>query len=105
MKLFICWGLFRTPRPGHPCRNAHDALHAAGYAPDIIRARGWGLLPVWLNRTAGRREVRRLTGNDWVPALVTDDDIVIHGSQNIAAWAAAHPKQPEPGLSVRDAEG
>lgn len=94
MKLYICWGLFPTPRPGHPCRNAYEALHAAGHTPEIIHARGWGLLPSWLNRTRGRREVRQLTGNDWVPALVTDDNKVVQGSNNIAAWAATHPSEP-----------
>ena len=89
MKLYVCWGLFRAAG-GHPCRNAWDALHAAGHDPGIIRARGWGLLPSSLNRTPGRREVHRLTGNDWVPVLVTGDEVV-QGSQNIAAWAATHP--------------
>jgi hypothetical protein len=91
MKLYVCWGLFRTPKPGHPCRNAWEALGASGHDPDIIRARGWGLLPSWLNRTRGRREVRRLTGNDWVPVLMTDDGEVVQGSENIATWAATHP--------------
>lgn len=92
MRLFVCWGLFRTPRPGHPCRNAWVALRAAGHDPQVIRARGWGLLPARLNRSPGRREVRRLTGSDWVPVLVLDDGEAVPGSGSIAEWAAAHPR-------------
>ncbi len=33
------------------------------------------------NLTPGRREVKRLTGNYWVPVLVTDDGEVIQGSR------------------------
>jgi hypothetical protein len=87
--LYICWGLFRTPRPGHPCRNAYDALITAGHTPAVVRCYGWGLLPSWLNRSRGRRDVRRLTGRDWVPVLVTPDRTVIAGSQAIIAWATA----------------
>jgi len=92
MTLYVCWGLFWTPKPGHPCRNAFDALREAGYEPEIIRSRGWGLLPSWLNRNAGRREVRRLTGKDWVPVLVTDEGEVVQASNEIRAWAAANPR-------------
>ena len=42
--------------------------------------------------TPGRREVKRLTGQSWVPLLVTDDGEVINDSANIIAWAKAHPK-------------
>ena len=92
MKLYICYGLFPSPRPGgHPCKNAHDALREAGHKPDVIKSYGLGILPDFLNRTSGRREVRRLTGNNWVPVLVTDDDEVIQGSGKIAAWAKANP--------------
>jgi hypothetical protein len=92
MKLYICYGLFPSPRPGgHPCKNAHDALREAGHKPDVIKSYGLGILPDFLNRTSGRREVKRLTGNSWVPVLVTDDDEVIQGSDKIAAWARAHP--------------
>jgi hypothetical protein len=91
MKLYVCWGLFRTPRPGHPCRNAHDALTAAGWDPDVIRCYGWGLLPRALNRTRGRRRVRELTGRDWVPVLVTDEGETVAGSKMIRRWAEQHP--------------
>jgi hypothetical protein len=87
--LYVCWGLFRTPRPGHPCRNAYDALITSGHTPTVVRCYGWGLLPSWLNRSRGRRDVRRLTGRDWVPVLVTPDHTVIASSQAIIAWATA----------------
>ena len=92
MKLFICYGLFSSPRPGgHPCKNAHDALKEAGHNPTVIKSYGLGILPDFLNWTSGRREVRKLTGNNWVPVLVTDDDQIVQGSGKIAAWAKANP--------------
>ena len=96
MKLYVCWGLFSSPRPGgHPCKNAHDALAEAGHAPEVVKSYGLGLLPDFLNQTSGRKEVKKLTGKTWVPVLVTDDDQVIAGSREIAAWAKQNPaKQP-----------
>ena len=92
MKLYICYGLFPSPRPGgHPCKNAHDALRKAGHDPKVVRSYGLGILPKAFNMTKGRREVERLTGNRWVPTLVLDDGTVIDGSREIAAWAAANP--------------
>jgi hypothetical protein len=91
MKLFVCWGTFPTVRPGgHPCRNAYRALRDAGHDPEVINTYGLGLLPDFLNNTSGRREVEKLTGNRWVPALVLDDDTVIDGSKEIVAWAGAN---------------
>ena len=57
MKLYVCWGTFQTFGPGHPCRNAADALHAAGYDPEIIRSYGWGPLPA--ARTAPKDDASR----------------------------------------------
>ncbi len=92
MKLYVCWGTFQTPRPGgHPCGNAYNALKGAGWDPEVVKSYGLGALPDFLNRTAGRQEVKRLTGSSWVPALVTDDDEVVQGSDKIAAWAKANP--------------
>jgi hypothetical protein len=93
MKLYVCYGTFTTtPRPGgHPCGNAHRALKEAGHDPKVIRSYGGGILPGLLNRTRGRREVKELTGSYWVPVLVGDDGEVVQGSQEIVAWAAAHP--------------
>lgn len=87
----ICWGLFKTPEPGHPCRIALDALRAVGHEPEVIRSYGWGLLPAALNRTEGRRLARKATGKSWIPLLLTDNGEVIVGTGNIKAWAAQHP--------------
>lgn len=95
MKLYVCYGLFKSPRPGgHPCRNAHDALREAGYKPEVVKSYGLGILPKAFNLTKGRQEVERLTGNRMVPTLVLDDGTVIDGSHEIAAWAKAHPAVP-----------
>ena len=93
MKLYVCHGTWKpAPRPGgHPCGRAYHSLKDAGYSPEVIKAHGWALLPEVFNRTAGRKEVERLTGQKWVPVLVTDDDEVIKGSYEIEAWAKAHP--------------
>ncbi len=88
MKLYVCYGTWKpAPRPGgHPCGKAYHALRDAGYDPEVIRTYGLGSLGS-LNLTPGRREVKRLTGNHWVPALVTDDGAVIQGSDKIVEWA------------------
>jgi hypothetical protein len=92
MKLYVCWGTFKSPRPGgHPCRKAYEALREAGHEPELIRSYGLAILPSFLNQTAGRGEARRRTGNQWLPMLVTDDDETIQGSGEIAAWAREHP--------------
>jgi hypothetical protein len=91
MKLYVCYGTFPVPpRPGgHPCANAHRALVDAGHDPEVVKAYGFGALPDILN-TPRRRELKRLTGSAWVPALVLDDGTVIDGSESIAAWAREH---------------
>jgi hypothetical protein len=96
MKLYVCYGTFTTaPRPGgHPCGNAYRALREAGHDPEVVKSYGLGILPGFLNRTKGRREVRELTGQDWVPVLVTDSGEVVSDSKNIAAWAEEHPATP-----------
>jgi hypothetical protein len=93
MKIYVCYGTWKpAPRPGgHPCGKAYHALRDAGYDPEVVKSYGLGMLPDAMNQTSGRKEVKRLTGNNWVPALVTDDDEVIQGSDKIVAWAAAHP--------------
>jgi hypothetical protein len=88
--LYVCYGTFRSPRPGgHPCRNAHNALVGAGWDPELVKTYGLGPLPDALNFT--RRKVRELTGNNWVPVLETDDGEVVQGSDRIAAWARENP--------------
>ena len=93
MKLYVCWGLFGSPRPGgHPCKNAHDALVEAGHRPEVVKSYGLGLLPDFANQTTGRKEVKKLTGKTWVPALVTDENEVVSGSEEIVAWAKSNAK-------------
>ena len=93
MKLYVCYGTFQTPRPGgHPCRNAYKALRDAGHDPDVVKSYGFGLLPEALNQTQGRKEVKELTGQSWVPVLVTDEGDVIHDSKRIVEWARANPR-------------
>lgn len=90
MRLYVCWGTFKAPRPGgHPCRNAHDALTNAGWNPEVEKVYGLGILGSALNPT--RAKIRELTGQNMVPVLVTDDDGVIQGSDRIAAWAHGNP--------------
>ena len=90
MKLYVCWGTFRSPRPGgHPCRNAHEALVEAGWDPEVERVYGLGVLGSALNPT--RAKIRELTGQNAVPVLVTDEDEVIQDSGKIIAWAKANP--------------
>jgi hypothetical protein len=92
VKLYVCWGTFKAPRPGgHPCANAYEALRRAGHEPELVKSYGLALLPGVLNRTRGRREVRELTGSRWVPTLLLDDGAVVDGSQAIVDWAAANP--------------
>ena len=102
MKLYVCFGTFTfAPRPGgHPCGNAYHALRDAGYQPNVVRSYGWGLLPEALNQTKGRREVKELTGNVWLPVLVTDDETVVQGSQKIIDWAKANPASATAGATA-----
>jgi hypothetical protein len=92
MKLYVCYGTWkRAPRPGgHPCGVAYEAVTKAGYDPQVIRSYGAGPLGIF-NVTPGRREVKRLTGNYWVPLLVADDGTTVQGSKRIVEWAEVHP--------------
>ena len=93
MKLYVCWTTIQTPRPGgHPCHNAHEALRLAGYDPEVIKVRGLGIGPSFMQWTTdGRREVERLSGQRAVPILVTDEGEVITDSARIIEWAEANP--------------
>ena len=95
MKLYVCWNTGRGPF-GHPCGEAHHALREAGHDPQVIKAYGFRRLPRVFNRSAGRREAERLTGDIAVPVLVTADGAVVGGSSRIIAWAAAHPAAAPP---------
>ena len=62
-------------------------MKAAGHSPEVVRVYGFAGLP---DVTRGRREVKRLTGESFVPVLVLDDGTVIKESGDIVAWAAAN---------------
>ena len=107
MTLYVCWGTFPVPwprrgaswRPGaHPCKRAYDALHAAGHSPKVVKSYGFARLPDF---TRARKEVKRLTGESFVPVLVLDDGAVIQDSKNIVAWALDNPASR--GKGVRSA--
>jgi hypothetical protein len=91
VKLYVCHGTFKVaPRPGgHPCGNAYHALKDAGHDPEVEKVRGLGILPDFLN--PGRKKVKQLTGDIWVPVLELDDGTVIKDSKKIVEWAKAHP--------------
>jgi hypothetical protein len=94
MKLYVCYGTWTAGAAlhRHPCGEAHKALKHAGHKPQLVLSYGLGLAPDFVNQLApGRREVKELTGNYWVPVLVLDDGTVIQGSQRIIDWAEAHP--------------
>ena len=97
MKLYVCWGTFAVPWPrighswrpsGHPCKKAYDALREAGHSPEVVKSYGLARLP---DLTSGRKEVKRLTGESFVPVLVLDDGAVVKDSKRIVEWARANP--------------
>ncbi len=99
MKLYVCYGTWTVGAAvhRHPCGEAHTAVCDAGYEPEVVHSYGLGGLPAAINNlTRGRREVKALTGNHWVPALVTDDGAVIQGSERITEWAQANPAAAAP---------
>jgi hypothetical protein len=93
MKIYVCYGTWTAGKQvhPHPCGEAYHALTAAGYEPEVVRSYGFGPLPGLINDLTPRREVKELTGNYWVPLVVTDAGEAIQGSQRIIDWAAAHP--------------
>ena len=102
MRLYVCWGTFPAPRPGgHPCRNAYEALRAAGHDPQVVLSYGSALLPdAVANRTAGRQAAKRLTGRTTVPVLELDDGAAIWESRRIVEWARAHPAGDDRGSTA-----
>jgi glutaredoxin 2 len=54
----------------------------------VVRVYGFAALP---DVRSGRKAVKRLTGESFVPVLVLDDGEVIKDSMNIIAWAREHP--------------
>ena len=73
----------------HPCGKAAAALDRAGHSYEVKALGGFKNVP--FSRRGRRDEVRELTGREDVPVLLLDDGNVVAGSQEIAAWAAAHP--------------
>ena len=54
----------------------------------MVKCYGFAQLP---DVTSGRKEVKRLTGESFVPVLVLDDGTIIKDSKTIAAWARTNP--------------
>jgi hypothetical protein len=50
----------------------------AGHSPDVVEVYGLASLP---DITRGRKKVKRLTGESFVPVLVLDDGMVIRDSK------------------------
>jgi len=55
---------------------------------EVVKVYGLAALP---DVTSGRREVKRLTGESWVPVLALDNGEIIENSENIVAWARDNP--------------
>jgi hypothetical protein len=93
VKLYVCWTT--SPRfvaGKHPCGIAYHALRNAGHEPEVVKARGWRLLPdAVFNRSEGRQAARRLTGKSDVPVLELDDGRAIAPARAIIDWAKANP--------------
>lgn len=94
MKVYVCWTTaekmagFHT----HPCGVAYHAVKDAGYEPEVVYARGWRILPDFMNGSKGRKEVAERSGGDnSVPALLLDDGTFIQGTREIVAWAKENP--------------
>jgi glutaredoxin 2 len=78
-----------APLLKHPCGMAAQALDHAGHSYTVKTVGGFKHLP--LSRRGKRGEIRELTGQEDVPVLLLDDGSTICGSQEIVAWAQAHP--------------
>ena len=61
--------------------------------------KSYGLGPLPDAVTPQRKKVRELTGQNWVPVLVTDDGEVIQDSKKIVAWAKANPAGASNGVA------
>jgi hypothetical protein len=104
MKLYVCYGTFKRGVRvldgfRHPCGTAYHALRDAGHDPEVVRTYGLGLTGPLNDLSPGRREVQELTGQRWVPVLVTDDGQVIRESKDIVAWASANPARAATGAA------
>ncbi|HYF25526.1 MAG TPA: glutathione S-transferase N-terminal domain-containing protein [Baekduia sp.] len=84
--LYVCHGDDEGVRI-HPCRRVQEALRARGIAYDKVIA-GHGH-PIPFLRKGSREELRAVTGDTRLPALVLPDGTVLTHSRAILAWAAA----------------
>ena len=92
MKLYVCYGTFRSPRPG----RASVRQRLPGAASRRLRPGGrqdlrLGLLPDALNTgpaQGGQEDDRQLMGLRCSRPTTAE---VISGSKEIAAWAQEHP--------------
>ena len=60
----------------------------AGHSPQVVKVYGLAALP---DVTSGRKEVKRLTGESYVPVLALDDGKIIQDSKKIVDWARDNP--------------
>jgi hypothetical protein len=92
MILYTCAGQKHggsLPLVQHPCGAAAKALDDGGHEYEIKVVGGFKNVP--MSRRGKRDEIRKLTGQDDVPVLLTDDGAVIQGSKRIVAWATQRP--------------
>ena len=88
MKLYVCWGT--SGNDHHACAKVYLALIEAGYSPEIIKAKGQGRLPKFL-QTKIRKEIYSMTGSYFTPVLVLVDGKIINESNNILHWLKSNP--------------
>ncbi|MDO8209081.1 glutathione S-transferase N-terminal domain-containing protein [Conexibacter sp. CPCC 206217] len=86
--LYVCDGDDSGPRV-HPCRRVQEALHAAGipYARVIAAAGN----PIPFLRRGSREQLREVTGDTKLPALVLPDGTVVTHSRAILKWISQQP--------------
>ena len=72
-------------------------MRDAGYSPEVVRVYGFAELP---DITPGRRRIKRLTGESFVPVLELDDGQIVASSDGIVAWARSHPADQLAGAST-----
>ena len=76
--------------PGRaPVQAGLRRSEASRYSPAVVKVYGFAQLP---DVTSGRKEVKRLTGESFVPVLVLDDGQIIKDSKNIVGWARENPQ-------------
>ena len=88
MKFYTCWGINGSDH--HACAKAYRAITAAGYDPELVRVKGSGFLPGFL-QNKGRKHLRELTGAYHTPVIELDNGTIINPSDAIVKWAAKNP--------------